>query len=188
MDIPWRSEPSNKFVNNVGLITSYGKKGDNIMSAEWTHHVSHEPGIIAVCIDREDTTYANIIGTKEFGVNLCAEDQSVISSISGNNSGNETDKIGALKELGYKFFKGKKTKLLMVEGAALQVECKLVKSIELGDRTMFVGEAVYVHPVSGKQPLIYHSGKYWKFGEQIHKPKENELKKIKEIVERNKIN
>ncbi len=55
MNLPWGDEKSNKFVTNVGLITSNGPYGHNIMAAEWTHHISYNPGLIAVCIqDRFD--------------------------------------------------------------------------------------------------------------------------------------
>ena len=167
MDLPRGDDRTRQFVTNVGLITSNGPYGQNISADEWAHHVSYSPGMIAVCIHREDATHANIVKSKEFGVNLAAFDQNVLSSIAGGSSGKEIDKIRALKELGFKFFKGMKIKALMVEGAALSVECKLLKKIELGDHTMFVGKVAEIHPLSGKEPIIYHGGKYWKFGRKI---------------------
>ena len=77
MDLPWGSDYAKKFVTNVGLITTTGPKGDNIMAAEWTHQVSYSPGLIAVCIKPDETNNANISKSKEFGVNLCADDQNV---------------------------------------------------------------------------------------------------------------
>ena len=138
MDLPWGEERTKQFVTNVGLITSNGPNGHDIMSAEWTFHVSYSPGLIAVCINRTDATHENIEKTKEFGVNLAASDQNIISSIAGGYHGNDYDKIKALKELGYKFFKAKKIDVMMVEGAAMSAECKLFKTIELGDHTTFV--------------------------------------------------
>ncbi|MDP3765809.1 MAG: flavin reductase family protein [Nanoarchaeota archaeon] len=183
MNLAWGDEKTKQFVTNVGLITSNGPYGHNIMACEWTHHVSYEPGLIAVCIMPNDATHANIAKTKEFGVSLCASNQNVVSSISGGSSGKNVDKIEALKEFGVKFFKGKKTNLMLVEGAALNVECKLVKKIKLGTHTMFVGEVVEAYPVSGKTPLVYHSQKYWKLGENIPIPSEQEMHRIKSIVE-----
>ena len=69
MEIPWGSEAAKKFVTNVGLITSNGPYGHNIMAAEWTHHVSYNPGLIAVCIRPTAATNANITKTKKFGRN-----------------------------------------------------------------------------------------------------------------------
>ena len=182
MNLPWGDERTKQFATNVGLITSNGPYGCNIMACEWTHHVSYEPGLIAVCIKPDDATHDNIAKTKEFGINLCASDQNIASSVSGGSSGKNVDKIEALKDLGFKFFNAKKIGVLMVEGAAVQLECKLVKKIKLGDHTTFIGEIVEVYPFSGKQPLIYHNQKYWKFGDSIPRPSEEEMKRIKGIV------
>lgn len=185
MDLPWGDERTKQFVTNVGLITSNGPYGYDVMACEWTHHVSYSPGLIAVCINPKDATHANIAKTKEFGVNLCASEQNVISSVSGGNSGKNINKIEALKELGYKFFKAKKINVLMVEGAAMNAECKLYKKLKLGDHTTFVGEVVEIYPAN-KEPLVYHAQKYWKLGDNIPRPSEKEMERIKGIVEKYK--
>lgn len=183
MDLPWGDERTTTFVTNVGLITSDGPNGPNIMSAEWTHHVSYSPGLIVVCVGPGKATNENIRATKEFGVNLAAADQNVIASISGGSTGKKVDKIAVLKELGFKFYKAKKIKALMVEGAALNVECKVVKVVELGDHTMFVGEVLDA-TVNQKEPLIYHKKNFWKFGESIQMPAEKELERVNSVVEK----
>lgn len=188
MDLPWGDSRSNQFVTNVGLITSNGQYGHNIMAAEWMHHISYKPGLIAVCINPRDATHANIEKTKEFGVCICASDQNVISNISGGYSGKNTNKIEALKELGFKFFKAKRINVLMVEGAVMNAECKLVKKIKLGDHTTFVGEVVEAYPINDKEPLVYHAQKYWKLGQNIQKPPQTELDKIIKVVEKHKKN
>src|SRR3990167_3230647 len=140
MDLPWGNEKTTKFVTNVGLITSNGPYGYNIMAAEWTHQISYSPGLIMVNIGFDKATEENIKAGKEFGVSLAAEDQNVVSSVAGGSSGREVDKIAVLKELGVEFYKGKKINALMVKGASLNMECKLVESIKLGDHMAFVGE------------------------------------------------
>ena len=183
MDLPYGEDRTKQFTTNVGLITSNGPSGYDIMSAEWTHQVSYSPGLIVACIASRHETHPNIKKSKEFGVNLAASAQNVLASIAGSSSGKDIDKIGALKELGYKFFKAKKIDVWMVDGAAMSAECKLVKTIELGDHTTFVGEVVELYPV-GKESLVYHAGKYLKMGEKIQKPSQKELDRIREIVEK----
>lgn len=183
MDLPWGDEKSNKFVTNVGLITSDGPYGPNVMAAEWTHHISYSPGLIAININRPDATHANIVKSKEFGVNLCSSEQSIASSIAGGNSGKEVDKIKVLRELGIEFYKAKRINALMIKGAAMNAECKLIKAIELGDRTMFVGEVVEASATE-KQPLAYHDGKYWNIGERIQKPDQGMMDKIRKLAEK----
>lgn len=186
MDLPWGDERSVKFITNVGLITSDGPIGPNIMSAEWTHHISYKPGLIAVCIRPTDATHQNITKTKEFGVNICAVDQSVMASVAGGYTGREYDKIKVLKELGFEFYKPKKIKAPMVKGAAVNIECKLLKTIPLGDRTMFVGEVVEASNNPDKEPLAYHKGRYWIMNTNVIKPSEAEREGIGKVVEKYK--
>ena len=185
MNIPWGSEQAKKFVTNVGLITSSGPHGDNIMSAEWTHQVSYQPGLILISLKSSEATYDNIIKSKEFGVNLSAQGQNIIASVAGGSSGKNVNKIEAFKELGFNFFKAKKIKALMVEGAALNVECRLVNKVEAGDHVAFIGEAVEIH-MPDKKPLAYHGLKYWKLNETIPKPPQDELERIQRVIEKHR--
>lgn len=185
MDIPWGSPESRKFVTNVGLVTSRGSYGDNIMACEWTHHLSYSPGLIGICLSPRHASTANIKESKEFGLSIAASDQNIVSSFSGTNTGKETDKIKSLKEFGVEFYDGKKIKALMVKGAALNAECRVVKEIELGDHILFVGEVVDVS-YSDKEPLVLHAGKYWKLNENIQKPGQDVLDKLNELAEKNK--
>lgn len=182
MDLPWGDERTIQFVTNVGLITSDGPHGPNIMAAEWTHQVSYSPGLIAVCIGQGKATAENITKTKVFGVSIAADDQNVVASVAGGSSGKNIDKIGALQEMNVSFRKGDKLPVLLVEGAVLQAECKLVQTILLGDHTMFVGEIVATHLDTKKNPLAYHKGKYWKLETTISKPSESEREKMKNSV------
>ena len=185
MDIEHGSEAAKKFVTNVGLITSNGPHGHNVMAAEWTYHISYEPGLVAISLRPSRTTHENIVKTKEFGVNICADNQNVLSSVAGGASGRDTDKIEVLKKIGAEFYKAKKINAMMVKGAAANIECKLVKKIKTGDHTLLIGEAVDIS-VSEEKPIVYSSGKYWKFGEQIQKPSQNELDNINALIEKHK--
>ncbi|MGH9876448.1 MAG: flavin reductase family protein [Nitrososphaerales archaeon] len=188
MDLPWGDDRSKKFVTNVGLVTSKGPFGDDVMACEWTHQVSYSPGLIVVCISPKDATHENIKQTKEFGVSLCAADQSAMSSIAGGYSGKQYNKIAALKELGFEFYQGKKIKTLMVQGAAVSAECTLVNEYSLGDHTMFVGEVVEASNNPDKEPLAYYNGRYWIMNTNVTKPSQEERERVRKVVEQFKKN
>ena len=176
-------EASRKFVTNVGLITTNGTFGDDIMACEWTNHISYNPSLIAISVSPKHATHKNIDDKGEFGVNIASVDQAVMASISGEVSGRDVDKIKVLEELNFKFYKAKKIDVLMVEGASANIECKLIKKIDLGDHTMFVGEAVEVQ-VNNKKPLVYHDGKYGQVAFNIPKPSEEEKNRFNDIIKR----
>jgi flavin reductase (DIM6/NTAB) family NADH-FMN oxidoreductase RutF len=184
LDLPWNDERSNQFITNVGLITSEGPFGPNVMACEWTHHISYHPGLIAVCIRADDATHENIKQTKEFGVNLCATDQSVMSSIAGGYSGSNYDKISALKELGFEFYKAERITPIMIKGAVVNIECVLSQEIIIGDHTTFVGEVIEASNNPNKIPLAYYGGKYWTINTDLIKPSVRERERIKKVVEK----
>ncbi len=185
MELPWNDPRSNKFATTVGLITSEGTNGPNIMACEWTHHISYNPGLVAVSLGHTKATVENIRQSKEFGISICSIDQSIISSIAGGYSGSEYDKINAIRELGFGFVKANKIKTLMVKDAALNIECTLYKEIIFGDHIMFIGEVIEASH-SEKQPLVYHDGKYWLL-ESMIKPNKEEREMMRKSLEKYKI-
>lgn len=185
MNLPWSDPRASAFVTNVGLITSDGPVGPNIMAAEWTHHISYTPGLIAIFIRSNHATAENISVQREFGVNLTSSSQNMITSIAGNNTGYEVDKIKVLEALGVSFYKAKKIKVIMIKGAALNAECRLIQQVALGDHHMFVGEVLEASAGS-ETPLVYYGRKYWQLEKNIPKPKKIILKKIDQIIQKYK--
>ncbi|MEK7603406.1 MAG: hypothetical protein AAB459_04170, partial [Patescibacteria group bacterium] len=43
--------------------------------------------------------------SNEFGVNLCSENQNILSNVSGGSSGKNVNKIKVLEELDFNFYK-----------------------------------------------------------------------------------
>ena len=184
MDLGWGNEKASKFVTNVGLITTEGPNGANIMAAEWTYYVSWSPALIAVHLGGGKTAKAtseNIMATREFGVSIAASDQHVISSIAGGSSGRDVGKISVLKEMGAQFYPSKQIKPLLLKGAATNIECRLIEAKELGDHTMFIGEMVSIETDMAKEPLLYSFGKYYAVGERLHKPAQDVLDNIEQL-------
>ena len=87
MNIDPKSELAKGFVTTVGIVSSRGKHGNNLMAAEWTYLVSYSPAMITVHIGnrKSKATAENITETGVFGVSLAATHQNVITSIIGNN-------------------------------------------------------------------------------------------------------
>lgn len=186
MDLQWDDRRTRQYVTNVGLITSTGPNGRNIMSAEWTHYLSYKPALMAVCVAPFHATHKNIEETKEFGLNLASDIQAPLASIAGGSSGTTVDKIKVLEELGFEFYEGKQIKAEMVKYAAMNAECKVIQQIPLGDHTMFIGEVVEIDADPEIKPLVYHNGKFWNIGEHIEKPPQEKLDEIAELLRKYK--
>jgi len=155
------------FTTSVALITTRSSKGDNVMAAEWTYHVSYEPFLVAVMVNPRNATHAAIAESKAFGVNLAAEEQYALSSFTGGFSQREAEKVTS-DEL--KTTQGEALNLPMIEGSLAQLECELVATHAIGDHTQFVGKVVAGRWDSAKAPLLLHQG-YHRFGEKIPRGK-----------------
>jgi len=181
MHLAWNDRRTRQFITNVGLITSNGHIGPDIMAAEWTHHISYSPSLIAINVRGHDATAENIQSSKEFGISIAGEDQNVVCSVTGRYSGRQIDKIRLLKEAGIaNFYEPKSINVPMIQDAAMNAECRLMKQEELGDHIMFVGEVVEISANENIKPLVYHNGKYWRLGENVLSPQSE----IKETIEK----
>ena len=182
MDLARNDRRTRQFVTSVGLITSTGPKGPNIMAAAWTHHVSYAPSLMAVCVAYDGATAHNARETRQFGVNLASQEQAAVCSIASAHSGRDVDKLAALKDLGWEFYPGRRIRALMLRNAALNAECTLARTVELGDHLMLVGEVVELSGDPEVRPLVYHDESYFELGRRVSKPGEAELRKIREAV------
>ncbi len=184
MDLGWGNPKASKWITNVGLVTSDGLHGPNVMAAEWTYYVSYSPGLISVHITGNSkdlsakATLENIRATKEFGVSIASDDQNVISSIAGGSAGKNVSKVALLKEYGAEFYKAKHIRPLLVKGAATNAECRVKEMLDVGDHVMIIGEVLDIETDLSKSPLAYSGNKYWKLGQHIEKPPQEILDRI----------
>ena len=153
------------FTTGVGLITSTGRYGSNVMAAEWTLHISYEPMLIAIFVHKGEATYDNIIQTREFGVNMSTDEQAGLVNISGGYSKKEIDKLN-VGDL-FKLYPGRYIKAPMIRECIVNAECKVVKYYNIGDHTAIIGEVLHAKYDKAKTPLIYHRGMYRTLGKKL---------------------
>ncbi len=160
-------EAARHFLTTVALITTHGRHGPNIMSAEWTFNVSYNPMRIIVLVHRDDATHDNITETKEFGANFASDDQAVLANLAGAYTGKEVRKLSS--EL-FHTYPAKKITVPMISGCFLNAECLMIQAIETGDHTMFLADVIEIQYDPMKNPLLYGQRKYWHQGNPIEKP------------------
>ena len=183
MDILWGSDIAHCFITNVGLVTTHGIHGHNIMACEWTFHLSYKPGLIGIGVNPRHATHLHIKDSKEFGVCIASVQQARLASIAGRESGRRHDKIKIAEALGFTFYPAKNINVLLVDGASANIECKLFREVELGDHTLFVGEVLDATVNPGTKPLAYHNGNYWDLTSSLEKPAPEMREKIKALFE-----
>jgi flavin reductase (DIM6/NTAB) family NADH-FMN oxidoreductase RutF len=159
----WRS-----FTTGVAFIATRGSRGANVMSAEWTFNVSYEPFLISVHLDPDSATAEAIDETKEFGVNIVAEEQVAAMGFAGHFTRKETDKLSSIR---FETFEAKSIKVPMIRDCLLAAECRLVQRVVMGDHVAFVGEVVDFAVDPAKKPVVLHRGSRF-LGERIVRKEE----------------
>ena len=121
----------------IGTYSSDGKP--NIMNAAWGGIASSKPPCINVSLREATLSYHNIKQTQAFTVNIPSEKYVKEADFVGMISGRECDKI---EKTGLTAEKSKIVNAPIVKEFPYALECRLVKEVNLGLHTMFVGEIV----------------------------------------------
>jgi len=164
------------FPQPTSIISSIDDTGQvNMMTASWVGIVSKTPPTMAVSLSKGRKTYDNICLQKEFVVNMVPASLAVEADYCGIRSGHKEDK---LKNSGLAQQPAEFVKVPLLAESPLNVECRFVKEVELGEYRLLLGEILQIHAAEtaftedGKMdvrrfdPLVYLGGvrEYWDLG------------------------
>jgi len=135
--------------------------------------VDYDPCLIGFSSEKTHYTNRGIKENRTFSVNIPSFDMASDTDFCGIYSGAKVDKSKL-----FEVFYGDLQTAPMISRAPINVECKLVRTIELFHAEFFVGEiaGVYIdetHLIDGKPDvksmnlLLYEDGlgKYWRLGD-----------------------
>jgi flavin reductase (DIM6/NTAB) family NADH-FMN oxidoreductase RutF len=124
----------------VLIIGSYDENGNaNMMNAAWGGIASSSPPCISVSIREATLTYHNIKKNAAFTVNIPSEKYFAEADFVGMVTGRECDKFDLTH------LTAEKSRLVnapIVVEFPYSLECKLIKQVDVGSHTMFIGEIV----------------------------------------------
>ncbi|PLY04458.1 MAG: NADPH-flavin oxidoreductase [Desulfuromonas sp.] len=165
------------FPQPTTLITSVASDGaPDVMTASWVSIVSKTPPTVAVALNQGRLTYAQIRDSGCFVVNQAPASLALAADYCGLRSGRDADKF---KIAGLTPVAASEVAAPLIEECPLNLECRYLKEVELGDYRLVLGEIVEVHAVEAAfaartqgetapfEPLVYLGGirEYWSLGE-----------------------
>ena len=158
----------------VWLICSYDTGGTaNMMTASWAGVVCSDPPCVAVSLREATYTFGNIMSRGAYTVNIPSEELAHAAAYAGTVSGRDTDKFA---DTGLTAARSGLVDAPYIEECGLVIECRLIKTVELGLHTMFIGEIIDVkadREILGEngspdpekhRPFIYSVGGYGFYG------------------------
>lgn len=138
---------------SYGLYVVSSKKGENIngQTANTVTQVSSEPPIISVCINKGNLTHEFIQDSGVFTASILAQDTplSLIGHF-GFKSGRDVNKFDGVN---YKL--GETGAPIVLDNTLAYLEAKVIKSVDVGTHTIFIGDLVDAEVLQEGEPMTY---------------------------------
>ena len=130
------------FPTPVWVVGSYDKeRKPNVMAAAWGGVCCSKPPCVAVSLREATYTHGNIMERKAFTVNVPSEDHSREADYIGIASGRNVDKFAVT---GLTPVRSEIVDAPYVGEFPLVLECRLLRAVEIGLHTQFIGEILDV--------------------------------------------
>jgi flavin reductase (DIM6/NTAB) family NADH-FMN oxidoreductase RutF len=157
------------------LLGTHVKGRVNFMALDWLTRVNYQPAMLGICVNKAHASNAAIRETGEFGINIPTVDMVAVTDYCGIVSGNREDKSGL-----FEVFYGELKSAPLITACPLNIECRLVQSVDLPTNTFFIGEIVNIYSeeeylekgkpdVKRIRPflLTMPDNRFWAVGEQV---------------------
>jgi flavin reductase (DIM6/NTAB) family NADH-FMN oxidoreductase RutF len=165
----------------VWVVGSYDRQGKpNVMAVAWGGICCSIPPCVAVSLRKATYSYGNIVERKAFTVNVPSEAHAREADYVGTASGRNADKFAAT---GLTPVKSGLVDAPYVAEFPLVLECRLLRAVEIGLHTQFIGEILDVKAdesvldekglpdIEKVKPMVYspEAGKYHGIGNGLGK-------------------
>lgn len=117
------------------LLGSHVNGKVNFMALDWLTRVNYQPAMLGICVNKVHATNEAIRATGEFSVNVPSADMVEITDYCGIASAKSADK-SKLFEVFYCELKAAP----LIKACTLNIECKVVQTVDLPTNTFFIGE------------------------------------------------
>jgi flavin reductase (DIM6/NTAB) family NADH-FMN oxidoreductase RutF len=157
------------------LLGSHVNGKVNFMALDWLTRVNYQPAMLGICVNKGHATNDAIRATGEFSVNVPSTDMITITDYCGIASAKNADKSKL-----FEVFYGELKAAPMIKDCTLNIECKVVQTVDLPTNTFFIGEIKNIYSeerfMSDGKPdpkkmrpflLIMPDNRFWALGEQV---------------------
>ncbi len=140
---------------------------ENIITIGMVHIFSFSPPLVGIGVHPSRFSFQLLKSAKEYVINIPTKELLKAVNFCGEKSGREFDKFsttGLTKE------KSLRLKTPAILECPINIECRVIKEIEIGDHTWFIGEVKACRvkkEIKPEELLLYWARKYWTLGEKI---------------------
>jgi len=143
---------------NATLVTCKGKNEEiNVLAVAWIIPVGVNPPLLAMSIRPERYSHDLIMETGEFVVNIPTFNMVKEVLLCGRRSGRNFEKF---KKVSLSPQKARKVNVPVIKECVAHLECKLAKTVNIGDHTLIIGQVVAAYAAEGCFEEVYDLTKF----------------------------
>ncbi|MHB8377366.1 MAG: flavin reductase family protein [Dehalococcoidia bacterium] len=145
---------------SYGLYVVGSKHGDEVngMTANWLTQVSFEPRMVALAVESQSHTMANIRASQVFSVNVVAEADIALIEKFVEPQERRGNKLGGVD------FRTGETGCPILDQAIAWLECEVVQTVATGDHELVIGRVIDGGENRAGDPLTLRA-MGWSYGE-----------------------
>ena len=157
------------------LLGSHVQGKVNFMALDWLTRANFDPAMLGICVGRAHASNQAIRETGQFSINVPTEAMIEVTDYCGLVSAKRDDKSTL-----FEVFYGELKAAPMIAACPLNIECKLVQTVDLPTNTFFIAEIVTIFSeeqyLSGGKPdvkkirpflLTMPDNRFWSVGEHV---------------------
>ncbi|HXV92077.1 MAG TPA: flavin reductase family protein [Pseudonocardia sp.] len=149
-----------RFATGVTVLTAGGEHSHGMTANAFTS-LSLDPPLVLCCVARTASMHDRIAGAGAFAVNILAADQRQLARYFADKQRPR----GAAQFEPVAHRPGPHTGAPVLDGALAWVECRLARTHDGGDHSIFVGEVLASGRGPGTRALSFFGGDYHELGE-----------------------
>ncbi len=149
------------YPRQVVLATSQGGGKKNIITLGWHCPLSIKPSLIGISVGKTRFSHSLIKDGGEFVLSIPTESMKEKVLLIGSKSGREVDKFSEFKLTP---LQATEVKPPLIKECPINIECRVVAELDVGDHTLFVGEVAASHASTPKEKLLFDMGGRKLFG------------------------
>ncbi len=140
-----------RFASGVTVVTVRdGESRDYGLTVSAFCSLSLQPPLVIVCVDKNASGHAALVGATHFAVNILAEKQESLSRRFSGKDENRFEGVGFTRGAGGQ---------PLLDDALAHLACRTAATHDGGDHTIFVGEVEEANAAE-ERPLLYYRGGY----------------------------
>ncbi len=157
------------------LLGSHIHDKVNFMALDWLTRVNFDPAMIGICVGHGHATNEAIRDTGQFSINVPSIDMIEATDYCGTVSAKRNDKSKL-----FDVFYGELKAAPLITTCPLNIECRVIQTLDLPSNTFFIGEIVTIFSeeryLSGGKPdvkkirpflLTMPDNRFWSIGDHV---------------------